>query len=859
MSVWLACTEPVTLELLLYDGFGVEPGASGNDVVELVDNVPATAKTYQFGQRIYIGLVTAKTLVPMTHGKIYSYDIKLTKADNKKADLKSEGFLGKADKNGRKQLPIGYKNKALPSFVLSDPRIDKLKIAQASCRKIHGHGFDALAQLDKKIEKDKGATKPEKRPQQLFLTGDQVYADDVPMAVLHHIEMLDDVSIGFREKVKLDETRQSDPWEWAPGLRQGLLYNAARMTSGSASSHVLSFSEYVRLYLMYWSNRAWNKKLYDVIKPLMSDNKRTTLEAAARDFVKPVPSDFTDNESLHAKYKNLRQSGSDLWKEGLTAKQNPEHIGVDIDPMFDVTEDMKKPKEDATAEEHYKFFLREVYLKVLKEFKDTAMFLKDLPNVSRLLANVPSYMIFDDHEVTDDWYLSKRWRMQVFDKGLGCDIIRNGLMAYSIFQDWGNVPDEYIPEKPTTDKPDPVPLPKRTELLRKIIKYGADLAKSEDRPAVADELDTFLGINTLEESQVKWHFDVRTGPTRTFVLDTRTRREFDSLDSPPALLSKEALIDQLPVPHPDGAATKLTFVVSAAPAPGMQSIEQLAQPLYATTYGIRKKTEKNDLTEDDEGLVHGFAGADYEAWGFSVKGLEGLLDRLSNYKSVILFSGDVHYGFSSVVDYWKDKSAPKARILTFTSSSAKNEDEGKWNLFNTAFVQRLMTGIGNNLEKVGWKNRVLAVTGPATMANRLRLRDKTAVVPVNGWIAGSTVNRDPDFRWRFRVLTDKDPHSDDPLSSDVDLSNDASTREAYEKITVRHRDSFISGVHRRMTFRSNVGLLSFETSGSTVSAVHEYLFVAGSRNTSSTTAKSHIKHKVEIVAPTGERSRPVLP
>ena len=237
-----------------------------------------------------------------------------------------------------------------------------------------------------------------------------------------------------------------------------------------------------------------------------------------------------------------------------------------------------------------------------------------------------------------------------------------------------------------------------------------------------------------------------------------------------------------------------------------------------------------------------------------------MLDRLANYKSVILFSGDVHYGFSSVVDYWKGTSTtPRARILTFTSSSAKNEDAGKWNLVNTAFVQRLMTGIGNNMEKVGWKNRVLSITGPATLANRLRLRENPAVVPVNGWVPGSTVNRQPDFRWRFRVLTDKNPHEDDPLSSDVDLSTDAGRQSAYETITVRHRDSFISGVYRRMTFRSNVGLLSFETSGSTVSAVHEYFFVAGSRDASNDKAKSHIKHKIEIVAPSGERLRPVLP
>ena len=35
-------------------------------------------------------------------------------------------------------------------------------------------------------------------------------------------------------------------------------------------------------------------------------------------------------------------------------------------------------------------------------------FAETLPKVRRLLANIPVYMIFDDHEVTDDWNLNRR-------------------------------------------------------------------------------------------------------------------------------------------------------------------------------------------------------------------------------------------------------------------------------------------------------------------------------------------------------------------------------------------------------------------------------------------------------------------
>ena len=50
--------------------------------------------------------------------------------------------------------------------------------------------------------------------------------------------------------------------------------------------------------------------------------------------------------------------------------------------------------------------LWDVQVKLLKEYQDR------LPNVRRVLANVPVLIILDDHEVTDDWFISRVWRDQ---------------------------------------------------------------------------------------------------------------------------------------------------------------------------------------------------------------------------------------------------------------------------------------------------------------------------------------------------------------------------------------------------------------------------------------------------------------
>ena len=68
--------------------------------------------------------------------------------------------------------------------------------------------------------------------------------------------------------------------------------------------------------------------------------------------------------------------------------------------------------------------------------------------VRRAMANVPTYMMWDDHEVTDDWNLNPMWRDRVMTNPLGRAIIRNGMLAFALFQGWGNDPEKYTQGKP---------------------------------------------------------------------------------------------------------------------------------------------------------------------------------------------------------------------------------------------------------------------------------------------------------------------------------------------------------------------------------------------------------------------------
>ncbi|MEL6986440.1 MAG: hypothetical protein AAGK97_01310, partial [Bacteroidota bacterium] len=537
--------------------------------------------------------------------------------------------------------------------------------------------------------------------------------------------------------------------------------------------------------------------------------------------------------------------------------------------QFVYTAAMKEPFEAGNSDKLDKW-KKDKKKGLVKHLKELSKLIESIPLVSRVMANTPTYMIFDDHEITDDWNISKRWQNQVYSKPMGRDIIRNGLMAYTIFQDWGNSPDDYV-----AIPPDLIPEPNKTaktKLIRKISEYGRRVADGSNLGTIRNQVinpieDHFaLGkteseIEALPEAQrneiVDWNYKVDCGPTQAIVLDTRTRRHFPSLNRPPGLLNDKAINDQVPSTVPFGNAP-FTFVVSPAPYFGIPSFEELIQPAAASIVGITTDSSTNP------GILAGQLKFDFEAWGMNKKSFEGLLKKLSDLNKVIVLSGDVHYGYSSVLDFWDgSESNPSARMIQLTASALKNEEFGILHLYRSAMIQKLITGVGNNLEHLVWKDKVLSVSGPVSMKNRIRLRNNPAVLPVAGWESGSTVNLSPDYCYRLKIVHDNrtDRKSESiKIENDINLSDAAGTKEAYKKIVQRSQENFISGVHRRMVWPSNVGLVKFEKDESDkLSVKHEFLFKKGDRDIEAKDIDTHIVHKIKLDAEGDELTKPALP
>jgi hypothetical protein len=247
-------------------------------------------------------------------------------------------------------------------------------------------------------------------------------------------------------------------------------------------------------------------------------------------------------------------------------------------------------------------------------------FVKQLPSVRRALAHIPTYMIFDDHDVTDDWNLTRGWEQEVYANPLSKRMIGNALIGYLLCQGWGNAPK------------------KVASLIHNAQQVFRD-ARLEEHDAF---IDTLLDFN-------EWHYRLDTTPPIE-VLDTRTQRwrSESSLNKPSGLMDWEALCE---FQH-SIIGKEAVIVVSAAPIYGVKIIEAI-QKLF-TFFG-------KALTVDAENWMAHRGTANV------------MLNIFRHYKTppeFIILSGDVHYSFVYDVRLRFRRNSP--HITQFTCSGLKN-------------------------------------------------------------------------------------------------------------------------------------------------------------------------------------------
>ena len=270
-----------------------------------------------------------------------------------------------------------------------------------------------------------------------------------------------------------------------------------------------------------------------------------------------------------------------------------------------------------SAQEQQRYAREQVHI---NQFRD------GLPGVARVFAHLSTLMMFDDHDVTDDWNLSAQWEETAYGHPFSKRIIGNALLAYLLCQGWGNQPQVF------------------GELLGQTQALTGQVQANHLDAAAQDAL-----LEALLKFQ-QWHYVLPTSPALV-VLDTRTRRwrsEF-TLKQPSGLLDWEALseLQQALLDHPSA------IIVSPAPVFGVKLIETVQKVFSWCGFPL--------LVDAENWMAHRGAA----------QVILNIFRHSRTPGNYVILSGDVHYSFVYQVLIRHRNGGPK--IWQITSSGIKNE------------------------------------------------------------------------------------------------------------------------------------------------------------------------------------------
>lgn len=522
--IWLAtsCSAAVVAEV--YRAKDGDPG-------ELERIGGGAAQSVKLGENVHVHLVCA-TPVDETWpvDELLAYDLRIVTDDDQ--PVMRLGDLGLLD--GRNKITYG--SWSLPTFFVREKV--PLRVVHGSCRLLHGRGDDALAAADELL-RDAGDDLSG-RPCGLFLTGDQIYADDVASPLIGHIRDLADELIGPADDLSVPGVGALSGL--AVGSREDVVREKARFTSSHCDNHLMSIGEFIAMYVCAWNHENW-----------------------------PVSWPDPDDQIKGS------QTGANAFRSRRTWAGQ------------------------ANALERARLAL---------------------PAVRRLFANVPTYMIFDDHDVTDDWNLTEEWIDQVRASPTGRRVVANALGTYWAFQGWGNDPDVFD-----------------ATFKKTVVEFAQAL--NDPGGEVADAFDALMW--TWE----KWSYRAPVEPT-LLCADTRTQRSFDSPEGAARLIGKTGL-DRLVELARDGGHE-----------PGQPLMLVSAVPVF----GFELQERRQKFLVDKVGPYD----IDFEAWHSNLRGLvdfmQVVLEELRP-SYLVLLSGDVHYGVNARAAFEiKGRALPVVQLVS---------------------------------------------------------------------------------------------------------------------------------------------------------------------------------------------------
>ncbi|MFH8979970.1 alkaline phosphatase D family protein [Streptomyces varsoviensis] len=268
------------------------------------------------------------------------------------------------------------------------------------------------------------------------------------------------------------------------------------------------------------------------------------------------------------------------------------------------------------------------------------------PEVRWLLSAVPSLMIFDDHDIVDDWNTSEAWLEGMRATPWWQERVVSGLMSYWVHQHLGNL----SPAELAADK-----------------LYGA-VCEARDGTELVRE---FAARADAEPTGVRWSYRRDFGRVRLLMVDTRAARVLDE--------GRRSMLDPV----------EADWLRAAALDGGPGAYDHL---LIGTSLPWLLPHFVHDVEAWNAAVCRGERGprwarlgerlrrrADLEHWAAFPASFDALADLIATVgrgpgapATISVLSGDVHHAYVAEPDFGRFPGGLTSRVSQLTCSPVHN-------------------------------------------------------------------------------------------------------------------------------------------------------------------------------------------
>jgi hypothetical protein len=268
-----------------------------------------------------------------------------------------------------------------------------------------------------------------------------------------------------------------------------------------------------------------------------------------------------------------------------------------------------------------------------------------------LLSTLPSTMVFDDHDIRDDWNTSQSWHREMNAKPWWHERIVGGLASYWVYQHAGNLSPEDLAE----------------DEIWRLIRAHAE-SGSDGELDLTGDLDAFAERADREPDTYRWSYARDLGESRLVVVDSRAARVLTPdrrsiLDDDELAWVDRTLrgdVDHLFI------ATSLPFFL----APGIHDLEAVDEAMSEGAWGPRVGRVGERMRR----------ALDLEHWAAFQEGFAEVLGKVLEVArgergirpgTVTFLSGDVHNSYVAEV-VATDVGPGASRVIQAVCSPIRN-------------------------------------------------------------------------------------------------------------------------------------------------------------------------------------------